>query len=67
MIGINRRRVQALSVLQFQTELVKWHAQWATLGYPDEDQMPRVLLATKIALREECERRGQQLRLWSDD
>lgn len=64
MILIDRRRVRAMSDSELRAECRRLSQEWHMKGMPDEEDMPRVMLATLLVLREERQRRGEQLYLF---
>lgn len=64
LVGVNRRRIQQLSRAEFWRECRKLNDEWVRAHCPTMDEMPRGMLARWLALREETERRGEQLHLF---
>lgn len=61
--AIHKGRLQALSLEELNRLCRELSSDWIRAGSPDEDMMPRWMLARYIVLKAERERRGEQLRL----
>jgi hypothetical protein len=64
LIVLNRRAVRWLSENELRRECRKLSREWERAGRPDEDGMTAVMLCNYLLLKEERERRGEQLRLF---
>jgi len=67
VIGVNAKRIQALDQVRLLVECAKLSAAWERLGRPDDEDMPRQMLALKTIYARELERRGSQLSLFDLD
>ena len=64
MIGIDRRKLRAMSHTDLLLACGKLSAEWERKGRPDEAHMPLIMLTKYVALRQELDRRGQQLTIF---
>jgi hypothetical protein len=64
LIVLNRRAVRWLTDAELRQECRKLSREWLRAGRPDEEEMTAVMLCNYLLLKEERERRGEQLRLF---
>jgi hypothetical protein len=64
MIVIDRRRARWFTDAELRKACRDLSKAWERAGRPAEDDMPAVMLCNYLCLKEERERRGEQLRLF---
>jgi hypothetical protein len=64
MIVLSRRHVRLLTDSALRRECRILSREWELRGRPDEDLMPALMLCNYLLLKEERERRGEQLKLF---